>query len=632
MFITKLDIRNFRCFREVKIEGLGPLNFFGGHNATGKSTILDAIAFGLTGTCRGAESGRGLDELRTILDGERATSRAFVGVHFIGDQASMFQRREDEGPRAAVQKEIDKMLGITSATARACLYSGEILRIPRKEAQALLQSLLPTQTTQLPPEVTGPLLDIIGEDRKGREIDLAGIDRLHRLTYERRTDTGRDLKNFGEPRKPTKPAFLADGDDPREIRQLTGERLRSVREKRDGELLAWQQTSGRIRQASERNVSLRDELLQVEDDLANSMKTEEIRTQGTALLEQMADREETNTAIEAGLSRLRSELATHEGVVVFAQLRLAELRKLKTECPTCSTKLSPVARKSLEDSLLSSLDAAGRASQKTRLELEASTEPKPLGEITRKLSDLEAAEQKLVRLTARKAKIETAIKENQDEADQQPTPAPDTSETDARIAIGEGRISELDTYIAQLEGHSKLVAKVAFLKSQVEALDELVKALGPTGIRTSLAGTEDLASFQEGIRLDMGAMGFSVDLKPLLQMEDDPRVNGRPARFLSASEAVRFSMAFACSVAKWSNLGIVCVDAWDCLDEEATIAAGGVLATNSALQRFVFVTPKKGLEAYREAAMVRNIPGAPTRFYLLERGAEGNVVSLPVAE
>ena len=44
MYISKIRIKNYKCFKESEIEFRDGLNVILGHNNGGKSTLLDAIA------------------------------------------------------------------------------------------------------------------------------------------------------------------------------------------------------------------------------------------------------------------------------------------------------------------------------------------------------------------------------------------------------------------------------------------------------------------------------------------------------------------------------------------------------------------------------------------------------------
>ena len=54
--ITKLRISNFRCFKSLRLEGLRRLNLIIGLNASGKTALLEALAYAAT---TAAEAGNG---------------------------------------------------------------------------------------------------------------------------------------------------------------------------------------------------------------------------------------------------------------------------------------------------------------------------------------------------------------------------------------------------------------------------------------------------------------------------------------------------------------------------------------------------------------------------------------------
>ena len=61
--ITKLQISNFRCFKSLDLEGLRRLNMIIGLNASGKTALLEALAY----TATAAETGNGDDWERARL-------------------------------------------------------------------------------------------------------------------------------------------------------------------------------------------------------------------------------------------------------------------------------------------------------------------------------------------------------------------------------------------------------------------------------------------------------------------------------------------------------------------------------------------------------------------------------------
>lgn len=627
MNIKDIELRSFRCFKEAKIEGLGPLNFFGGKNGTGKSTILDAIAFALTGTCRGAETGRALDELRTQRDGQHAKVKA--GVVLTLADGKQIVRMEDQGPKAAIQKEIDKMLGFDPAVTRACLYAGELLRLPRRDAQALVMDLLPSQIVEIPAEVQASLRKYLHVELK--TASLKTIEKLYDDAYKARGEASRLLKELGKLDDPPKaPDFLKADDDPKAVRIKIVDALARLRKERDSAMIAGSDLLHQ-RQAGEAKLAqARTALEEVTSALGQLRTAAEIGKAATALAAELSNLEETNKAKEEALSRLRKEMSFHEGTVRAAQARLESYKKLGGECPTCSTKLTPTKKRTMEEELVASIEQAKRDGQKVRLELDVQAEPVSTGGILRKLSDLEGEEQSFVRYTGRKQTLEKTIADvTAALAKTEAAPPVDTTKIEERIVTGEARLQDLDRYIAVLGQHQRIAAEASTSATEQKALDALCDVFGPKGLRLELQTGKGIEEFAGAIAGMMGTMGFTFDLGPLLRVQDDPLVNGIPARLLSASEQLRFSMAFAIAVSAWSKLGFVCVDAWDSLDEDSSAAAGALLAGLADVQRFVFVTPRKGMAAYMGAAAANNLGKTGTRFYAVTGGAEGSSVSLP---
>lgn len=79
MRITKLHIEDFRNHKETTID-LDRINFFAGHNNAGKSSILAALEWALTGRCMWTDkAGRGASDL--VRQGEKKTT---VAMEIVG--------------------------------------------------------------------------------------------------------------------------------------------------------------------------------------------------------------------------------------------------------------------------------------------------------------------------------------------------------------------------------------------------------------------------------------------------------------------------------------------------------------------------------------------------------------------
>ena len=83
MNIKEIHLTNFRSFKKSEVKNLRRVNYFGGQNRAGKSSIADAISVALCGICRGIDGrGSGTKGLRYTVDGSEPT--AADGVLYAG--------------------------------------------------------------------------------------------------------------------------------------------------------------------------------------------------------------------------------------------------------------------------------------------------------------------------------------------------------------------------------------------------------------------------------------------------------------------------------------------------------------------------------------------------------------------
>ena len=628
MKIRSLSLRDFRSYESASISGLNGFNFVCGPNGAGKSTILDAIAAALTGTCRGADTGRSLDELRRIpAEGKGKKWELALTVERAGQHYSIV-RREGEGPRAAVQSLVDRDLGIPASRIRACLYSGELLRLDRKDAQRLLLDLCGEELV-FPVELQKQVLTLLG-----RTVTMVGaneLDGLYQQAYEARAEASRALKALTVPDAALPPDLAALAGRPLDeiedqAEQVKG-KLARLRIERD-ELLA------RVARAEGDRPRLEEEIRAKSARLAEAEKAAKLApsikaaiTKAEAAFDAAAYRQRTAEQAHADACARRDEIRQ---AVQSIREQIEQVKSVGPACPTCSRTLTKEARSEM---------LAAAMQEQMKAEVNLGRAEKLVDEARRAAAAAPGADKEKAALAELRAKQAAAVRADEartqlaeelaasrdalaalDGAEGEPLEQlrEKAAAIEGRIAAGGARLEALTRYLGALQGREAIVAKRDEAEARHAALSSLCALLGPGGLRAQATG--GVGAFEAVVEELLRPMGFDVDLGPLVRLEDDPRVNGRPARLLSSSELIRFGVALQIAIARASGLGIVAVDDWDRLDPASAKAAQGALAAALADgldQVLVFSTLRTTAEEYSaKAGAARGI-----RFYLVNKDA-----------
>lgn len=628
MNLRSMKLTDFRSYASAELADLGRMNVIGGLNGSGKSTLLDALAVALTGTCRGAEAGRGLDELR------RTGGRKWqieLAIETKPGEIERIRRNEGEGPRSATQDHVDGLLGMSGARARACLYSGELLRLAPKEAQRLILDLC-DPGVEVPDRVRDLVRKHLGAGLiSPGAVSMQVIDDLYKAAFSARTEAGRDMKAHSA----AAPAI------PQGLEQLSGKRLPEIEEIRKGTIERRLAELGKERDAYVREragliaagqrlaVQVAERQKAIEDAQAEFKGLPE---DATAELMRLNDRLDSIVAASqegvAAREALRNQVSEARARARAAQAAVESVAGVKAgKCPTCHSAVSAAQVKKLRDPLLKEKDEATKALSEIERRWEAipqdAEDPAPL---RREIARLESSGKRRDELAATIRKNDTELQNLRMDLARESAAA---GEKDSEI---EGKIAALDGRIAEGQGKLKLVVEYeGALKAAGEAqawgdraaakhadLEWLVGELGPKGpLRAQAAG--GTAEFQEKVGAHLAEFGFSADFGPLLDATGDPLVNGRPARLLSSSEAMRFGIAFQVAIAGWSGLGIVAVDDWERFDGASLRTAQKILA-ESGQQVFIFTVVRDADEFRKKAAR------AGGHFYLAAGSDEGSVL------
>ena len=616
MKIARLHLSNFRSHKDSALDLSPGLTFVGGLNGVGKSTLLDGIAMALTGTCRGAQSGRGLADLRGHGKGKWKLKLQLLQSRGKKEDSHLIDRTEGEGPRSQIQNVVDTVLGLPGSVIRACLYSGELFRLDRKDAQKLLLGLVGDETVEVPEEARGYLL--------ARNATASEITAAYNEVYEERRALGKSLRILGQSVDPPEPpeGLGLDGKALGEIQAV----CTAIRKKTASLETEAAEMGALIESADLKPADLASRIQGLEagaQEMVDGLKEAEGLEERVATASKALKAAERKRKLAKEYQKNASGLV---GALETAQAESSRLLNLPEVCPTCDGKMSEPRRIRLGLASEQALNQAQAALDKLGPEpVGANVEP-----LVKTLESLEREEASAAEMREDHKKITRLIADAREELEKEEAKdRPGTEELEKlqeRAAEGRRRIEAIVRYTGKMEERAEIDTRRQTVEAEHAKLDGLVKLLGPKGIRQGLSGGGGIEAFQAGINEHLKALGFQVDLAPLLALEDDAHVNGIATRNLSSSQRIRFGLCFQIAMASATGFGFVAVDDFDRLDSFGRMAAFKLLS-ECGHQVLILGTISETVGVFQAQAAQRNATGRE-RWALV--GPDG--IQVPVAE
>ncbi len=545
MRVTRLHVNNFGCYADRQFEFDKPLTVIIGLNNAGKSTILDAIQWVMTGRCRGLDGGgKGVKAhllhkgatseavgvtANIVFKGETyAVSRTFqngnsgFSVERFGERAQKWQGGTEDQEKAWFE-----LLGVTREGLMALLDAETFLRMEHADAKSLLLGFLK-------PEVTLP--------GTGEIISVVECERRHDAAYSQRTSINRDFKRAVKPVQP------ANDPEPRTLEQVR-EIVAGRQDERDEAIKALANLPAHDRSVADQKASLEKQL-----DTAKKLLGSEPEGGWDAYIGKKND--ELAAATAAADEARASAEGDHS--INFERIGKHEPEKGCVLHPDIPCKTSP----------------------REFLQFVKKRQPKTTpSELAKALKDKDAAEDALrgareseKQYLARKAKIEGIEEQLSALADKAFEADPDVEKRREDI---QATIDTLERKIAKghevIERKVKLAKDVEVYERDAKKYEELeyasrqveadVELYGPKGIR--LAALEKAkGEWVSSINTVLEPFGYELSLSL------DPWgliVNGQPTARLSTSERLRVCIAIQLAMASLSGVGLVLVDSLDWL-------------------------------------------------------------------
>lgn len=624
MRIKRIGISEFRSYATAAA-AFGPgVNYVGGQNGVGKTSLADAIRVALTGTCRGAETGMDLGELR------RQGSVRRWSVELETDDGQVISRAEGEGPRSNRQKAIDLLVKIPRHQVSACLESGVLLGEDDKAVQKIVLELA-SPGYEIPADVAA-LARAHGVDA-GERMSLAEIDAAYKLLYERR----REEKARSRALTSAAPA-VPDGLD-ESVAALSNEHLdahvRDVRSRLEALRAQHHEADSRLVRLRGEVLSAQARLQRARAALDNAQPTRQATGDVEDLERRLRVAREAHQAAQRAVTEAISAERAADRARTEARAEVAELRDLsgKTECPTCRQKIPKDVFQRVLDTARDVSEAAVKAHYAAKAavvdaqrKLAALDHPSLLEcelDAARAAAgadvELEAARQAFIAAENEAGNAADALDREGDPLIEQ------VEQLHARLANGEALLAKLTRYAGARHAAEQAASARAATDQAVEQLEQLVAFFGPEGVR-SHASTGGVDQLEGAINAVLRPMGYAVDLAGVVRLAGPLLVNGRPARLLSSSERLRVGLAIQAAIARWTGLGIVVIDDYERLVGPALLATQAAVAHLAAdLQVFV-LSSVRDVEAFRlQAPAIAERSG--WTFLEVESADEGSTIT-----
>lgn len=562
--LKRLELTNFRCFRHEVFDFSEPRVLILADNDKGKSTVLDAIRWLMTGRCRGLDDGgRGVATL--VHDGPlgageqrvmsvvgnvvRGEDVRTIGRYFNGTTSS-FTMSGAMGQSGDQEAAFFAWLGITDRRQLSVILDGELFgEMAHKDAKALLMAFLPVSVV----DPLSPERSLLPDD----------VDALYKEAVTVRRDAKRDLAKFGEVVPPAEPVGDIDGVKAL-LARLRGERETLVGQRGASAGASQEAARAALAAAGQKLVTAKFNLSAlfgvspldaVRERLAVARSKQEAAKQTLGAAEAVA------AAIsfeDKGHGLIADQLESHDpatGCVLCAEV----------PCKTTKAAFAKVAKgaRKADADVMAQREAFREATANARAANDAlealDSEVEHLAGV---LPVAEELEETITTLTAKMPELVAAV-----EAPVEP------SELDQQIDLISGRITKGEAILAakqalqaEHERYERDMAKATALKEQVDLAERQVAAYGPGPDGVVAKAVESVRDrFHAAVNAHLAHFGyqFALSIEPW-----DIQINGR--RWSLLAESVRFRVAIALQVALAQVVGfdMTLIDRLDMLTRE----------------------------------------------------------------
>lgn len=626
MKIKKLGVQNFRNHEATELE-LDQVNFFVGHNNAGKTTLLAALEWALTGHCLWTDrAGRGSAELICRGQKQAAVSLEVEGVGSIlrsmppnslrvgkltgqEAQASILNSLRTDEERLQIALNASAFLAMPPSEQRAFLFGAFGLAC---NAETVTEKLAAWLKTAGHSEEKATAL--AGQAKGYYPANLTGGPEVLEVMEKRAKDLRKELKRDKQ-RAEAALAELSEGallETPvdEQVEELKSQ-LAQLRQHRE-ELLsaAGDRNLPARRQALSNKISILDQKLQTVQDKAAGLMAglQGLPVQENALDEGSYSQREKD--IRGAIESLNNQVASLKGEAANLQNRMETVtsaaKALASEdrrCPLAPEHIQCGMSKTQVEEILQRLNQEYRAAQESSKDLQGQVagllaEINQAGEELAQLKENQAVEREQTKqrlllqgeLNTQQILVKQLTSEREALAQElaslpEPEAAPEGLELELQALVEEmqeveGKLVQAGERLALTRRQEELKGEVTTLTAEVANMEILVKALGPDGLRQELlAGIlgDFLGRVNDRLgRLTGGAyqLGLGKDMTLLCRANGGPLL---PLKLLSKSEQLRVGIAIQEALSHAVGLSFLAIDEADMLDQENRDLLTGML-------------------------------------------------------
>ncbi len=579
VFLARLQMQAFRSFEDAELTFSDPRTLIVGRNATGKSTIADAIAWCLTGRCRGLDgAGRGVSGL--IRSG---ASRMRVRVDLMTDDGPMTVVREADAPTRAtalaigtseadlrrggvaeVQALIYERLGAPAAVWQTACDATAFFALDHAEAKDLLLRLLDVRV-----------------DVDGVSVPLDEIDAMHRSADLERAAAKKALASRGSLTPPPIP-LQPPADQLREKAAALREQIASARDDQAearGRLAELTRRRGEISRGLD---TLRGSCRVVGPDAAGSLAlAEQVLAHAISQRDELATQEPAPFVGHQIAPEWITRVQAHDpkdGCVFSASI----------PCKTAVSHFRTYVQQAHADVKQHAAVEQARASWRDRMAQHDREIDKLTREVTSKRTELARSEEVSDLIHQAEAKLAAVVAEI---ASLEMAPAQEGSDSAAKnaLALVEKQLAtwqEYDRVHNAFLAHKDATAK---LKAEIVTLEARCQQTGPKGARVAALASA-LDAWTSEVNAVAARWGFTFAITP------DPwavTVNGRDVALLSVSERLRVGVALQLAIVHAAGLGLAIVDGVDLLDRANNLELSRVLLAHDACGQAIIAATRE---------------------------------------